>query len=70
MAGKKLQVVYVHGGITFKNREDYLDFLRNRNVSIGEKIRWHGDWLQNALGNEFDVIKPIMPLEYNAVYED
>jgi len=37
---EKTQIFVVHGGMTFKNQEDYLDFLKNREVSIERKIKW------------------------------
>ena len=39
----KTQILYIHGGDTFRNRKGYLHFLKTRKVSIEEKIRWHGD---------------------------
>ncbi len=66
----KLQILYIHGGETFKNKKDYLNFLKNREISIEEKNKWHGAFLKNSLGNKFDIIKPRMPLADNAKYED
>ncbi len=67
---KKFQILYVHGGMTFKNREDYLDYLKNKDVRLEEKIRWHGKYLGNGLGGDFQIIKPGMPLRDNANYEE
>ncbi len=67
---KKPQIFFIKGGMTFKNRKDYLDYLKNRKVSIKEKKRWHGEYLKNKLGKNFDIIKIRMPLSDNAKYED
>ncbi|MCK4650116.1 hypothetical protein KAT36_02685 [Candidatus Pacearchaeota archaeon] len=67
---KKFQILYVHGGMTFKNREDYLDYLRNKDVRLNEKVRWHGKHLRTELGEDFHIIKPRMPLQDNASYEE
>ena len=66
----KTQIFFVHGGMTFKNQEDYLDFLKNRKISIEEKIRWSKNYLKNSLGEKFQIIKPRMPLQDNAKYEE
>jgi len=67
---EKTQVFVVHGGMTFKNQKDYLDFLKNRKISIERKIYWDEDYLRNSLGEKFHVIKPRMPLQDNAKYEE
>ncbi len=66
----KKQIFYIHGGMTFKNQEDYLDFLKNRKVSVEDKIKWSGDYFNNALKNNFHIIKPRMPLQDYAKYGD
>lgn len=67
---KKTQVFVVHGGMTFKNQENYLNFLKNRDVTIERKIKWDDDYLRNSLGESFHIIKPRMPLQDNAKYEE
>ncbi len=59
---RKTQILHVHGGITFKNHDDYLDYLKNRKISLDRKNSWHGDYLERELGENFDIIKPRMPL--------
>ena len=39
-------------------------------ISIEEKIRWSGKYLQESLGQQFEIIRPSMPLAENAKYED
>lgn len=67
---KKIQIFLVHGGMTFKNKKNYLHFLKTLEVSIEEKIRWSGDYLTKALGKRFEIIRPRMPLQDNAKYNE
>ena len=60
---KKIQIFIVHGGMTFRNKKDYLYFLRNRKISIEKKKDWTADYLRENLGNRFEIIKPRMPLD-------
>src|SRR3989344_4173979 len=66
----KTKIFLIHGGETFKNRKDYLHFLKTRKISIKEKISWSSDYLKKKLGKNFEVIKPRMPLQDNARYDD
>lgn len=75
MAGSKKQIVYIHGGESFLNHEDYLERLRTIPL-------WHMDdeskekpkkWthnLESELGDEYQVITPPMPNRENAKYEE
>lgn len=60
----------VHGGMTFKNKADYVNFLKTRPISIEKKIRWSGDYLDKELGRSFEIIRPRMPLQDDAKYYD
>jgi uncharacterized protein len=66
----KRQIFYIHGGMTFKNKADYLFYLKNRDVSLEKKLRWSGEYLDSELGDDFDIIRPRMPLADNAKYEE
>jgi len=66
----KTQILIIHGGETFKNKKDYLHFLKTRKISIEEKIRWTDDYLKKNLGKNFQIIKPRMPLQDNAKYSE
>ena len=70
MIKKKVQILHVHGGMTFRNRDGYLDYLKNRTVYLDDKISWSGDYLNRELGEDFQIIKPRMPLQDNAIYDD
>jgi len=67
---KKIQIFMVHGGMTFKNKKDYLRFLKTRKISIEEKIEWNGEFFKKKLGKDFEIIKPKMPLKDNAKYKE
>ncbi len=66
----KTQIFYIHGGMTFKNRKDYLHFLKTREISIEKKIRWSDDYFDKELGKNFEIIRPRMPLQEDAKYEE
>lgn len=70
MSKQKIQILYIHGGMTFKNHKDYLHYLKTREISVEKKVRWHGDFLDEKLGNDFQIIRPQMPLQENAKYTD
>lgn len=67
---KKIQVLRVHGGMTFKNDKDYLHYLRTKKISTKKKVSWAGDYLEESLGKKFEVIAPRMPLQDYAKYRD
>ncbi len=67
---EKIQVFIIRGGMTFKSKKDYLHFLKNRKISIEERIHWSDDFLKKNLGRNFEIIKPRMPLLDNAKYEE
>lgn len=66
----KIQILMIHGGTTFKSKKDYLTFLKERKVSIEEKISWTDEYLKKNLGKNFEIIKPKMPLKENAKYAE
>ena len=67
---KKIQVLVVHGGMTFKNEKDYLHYLKTKKVSSKKKVSWSGDYLEKSLGKKFEIITPRMPLQDYAEYRD
>ena len=67
---KKIQIFIIHGGSTFKNKKDYLHFLKIKKISIKERVRWTDEFLKKNLGKNFEIIKPRMPLSDNAKYKE
>jgi hypothetical protein len=70
MPKNKIQVLIIHGGMTFKNNKDYLNFLKIREISIERKKYWSDEYLTKGLGNNFEIIRLRMPLADNAKYEE
>ena len=66
----KMQIFMIHGGETFKNKKDYLSYLKNRPVSIEKTYKWALEYLDKELGKKFEIIRPRMPLQENAKYEE
>ena len=69
MSNEKNQIFYIHGGNTFNNKSNYLNFLKTRKIKT-ENIKWGDAYLQNSLGELFQIIKPRMPLQDYATYEE
>jgi len=67
---KKTQIFLIHGGETFRNRKDYLKYLRTRPVALLNKPGWAREYLDKELGKQFEIVRPRMPLRENAKYED
>ncbi len=68
----KQQVLAIHGGTSFDSDEDYLDFLKTRELSI-DKLKECYDWkamLRKELGEEFEVLVPKMPNSTNVRYAE
>lgn len=70
MNKQKTQIFYIHGGSTFKNYKEYLYFLKTRVPSIDKKIGWNGDYLDKMLGDNFYIIRPRMPRQDGAKYNE
>jgi len=69
MTSKK-QIFIIHGGMTFKKYQDYLNYLETREISLEKKVRWHSEYLNKKLGRDFEIIRPIMPAADNAKYQE
>lgn len=67
---KKTQLVFIHGGTTFKKRSDYLTFLKNRDIYLEKYETWSGEYLDKNLSSHFEIIRPKMPCKENAKYEE
>ena len=69
----KKQIVVIGGGDTFDSYEEYLGFLRNFEIDIE---RYKSDtkdwkpWLREVLGNDYEVILPVMPDKNNAQFNE
>ena len=70
MFKQKIQVFYIHGGMTPRNRAHYLHFLKTRDVTIEKKTKWSDVYLEKKLGDNFQIIRPRMPLQDYAKYNE
>ena len=69
----KKQVLAIHGGDTFGTYEEYSDFLRKYIINIERYKKDQEDWkkpLRKELGEEYEVILPVMPNKTNARFEE
>ena len=69
---QKIQVVVIHGGDAFRSLEEYVQFLRDFPLTI-EQVRPRRDWkstLPEVLGEEYDVLAPVMPNKTNAQFSE
>lgn len=67
----KQQIFVIHGGDAFETYEEYLVYLRNKEVTLA-RMR-HRGWkmtLGEQLGDGFDVYNPSMPNSWNARYAE
>lgn len=67
---KKIQILIIHGGMTFKTKKEYSNYLKMRPVSLEAKSTWTGEYLEKKLGKGFEIIRPRMPLQDNAKYQE
>lgn len=65
-----IQVIYIHGGMTFNTKEEYLEWLKTREVTLENKSKWSDSYLAEALGQQFTYIKPRMPCGDDAKYAE
>jgi uncharacterized protein len=64
-----VDILFVHGGMTFRSETGYLEYLATRPVSLEPKRYWI-DALAKDLGAGYRVTAPAMPLKENARYGD
>lgn len=67
----KKQVFVIHGGNAFNSYEEYIEYLKKKEVSL-EDLQYK-DWkhdLAQKVGDEYEVISPRMPSGNNAKYAE
>ncbi len=70
MYKQKNQIFFIHGGDTFPTHKSYVRMLKTRSIDINKKIGWNGPYLDRMLGKKFHIIRPRMPLQDNAKYNE
>jgi predicted alpha/beta hydrolase family esterase len=66
----KQQVLIIRGGETFDSYEDYISYLKNREIGL-DNLKMKKSWknrMENDLGEDFEVFLPEMPNRRNARY--
>ena len=69
----KKQVLVIGGGDTFETYEEYSEWLRNYELDSTRYITGKDDWkpwLRLVLGQEYEVIIPVMPNKFNAQFNE
>lgn len=56
--------------MTFKNRKDYIKYLKTRDISTVKYKRWQDDYLTKELSKKFDIIQPRFPKSEDSKYEE
>jgi hypothetical protein len=67
----KKQIIVINGGNAFNTYEEYLAFLKDREIDFEEYRNHRKDWkatLDEKLGKEFEVVLPTLPNKMNAKY--
>ena len=68
----KQQVLIIRGGTTFDNYENYLFYLKNREINL-DRLKIRKSWKNRIdvdLGENFEIFLPEMPNGMNARYEE
>ena len=66
----KTQIFLIHGGMTFKNKKDYIKYLKTRDIKIDKYKRWQDEYFSKELGKKFQIIQPRFPLSEDSKYEE
>lgn len=70
MKKEKIQLFLVHGGHTFNNKKEYLNYLKTRDIRLDRKIMWVDKYLRSQVGDKFQIIQPRMPCGDNSKYKE
>jgi predicted alpha/beta hydrolase family esterase len=67
---EKTQVLVIHGGMCFENKQEYYTFLKSMEVNPYSEFKGWKSNLKEDLGDNYEVFKPSMPeanySDYNA----
>jgi len=64
----KKQILFIHGGESYENMEDFYEYLRMKPINLNKEKKWT-ELLGINLGEDYEVIYPIMPIKHNADYQ-
>lgn len=66
------QILVVHGGTTFDTNDDYISYLKNKEIDLEwlkPRVYWSST-ITKELGNKHQVLVPKMPDSTNARYQE
>ncbi len=63
-------LIYINGGTTFRKRKDYLDYLKNKEITLKEFKNWSGEYLEENLSIYFQIIRIKMPCKERSNYKE
>jgi hypothetical protein len=65
----KTQIIFIHGGNTFDNREQYYAYLEKLEYDPyeAESARW-SHTIQEYIGDDYEIFRPEMPASDDADY--
>jgi hypothetical protein len=66
----RTQLLYIHGGMTFKTKDNYINYLKTRNLYLEEFKVWSGDYIREELKEHCQIIAPKMPRKEYSQYEE
>ena len=65
----KRQVIFIHGGVSFKSKEDFYEWLKTTDIDPYKIRNQWSDSLGLELGQNYEYLKLAMPSKYGADYE-
>ncbi|MFW6378624.1 MAG: alpha/beta hydrolase [Nanoarchaeota archaeon] len=65
-----IQIVIVGGGMTFRSRQDFKEFLSTLEISFDQDESWKDSYLDGELESEAEILRPRMPCKENAKYDE
>jgi predicted alpha/beta hydrolase family esterase len=65
----KHQIVFMRGGDCFKNKEQFLNYLKNKDYNPFKPEKTWRDWLEISLSEYFELFCPVMPNKQWIDYE-
>ena len=55
---EKTQLFLVHGGYTFYTHEDYINFLKTREIKLEKTSSWSDEYLRKQVEDKVQIIVP------------
>lgn len=66
----KNQLIIIDGGNSYNSGQEALDWLKNCDWDLMERRPSWKKWLADGLSDSFETIRPDMPNDMNAKYEE